>query len=288
MSDSRIFTIVTNKSIFDKLDIKILLIIGVIVVLFFLFIYPMLSKKESFMDLLKNNIQNTYDNITNKLYTKQNMTDYTVDSECSKPKEKKVEFMNEEQHIQSDNNELPSQLEMPVMNIDGYNPYQSNNVEFMNEEQHIQSDNNELEMPVMNVDGYNPYQSNNVEFMNEEQHIHYDNNQLQPQQYVEYMSDIQSTKKMSADGNLEAPRTSKDIQSNKVDSQMCSKSCCSPQWGYEQNNDKRVMPNDLGTKFLATNYMCNGENPGDLGNGCVCVNKDTFGYLGNRAGNNME
>ena len=78
-----------------------------------------------------------------------------------------------------------------------------------------------------------------------------------------------------------------DIDEYKLENKMCSKSCCSPQWGVSPESDDRIQPNDLGTKFLPTNYMCSGDNPGDKGNGCVCVDKDTFSYLGNRGGNNI-
>jgi hypothetical protein len=186
-----------DRSNVETLDLKMLLLIGGIVVLFFLFIYPMLTKKELFsLDELKQNAQNLYNSVRQKMTTrKENMdVDYTLDAGCAKPEEKKVETM----------------------------------------------------------------------------------------------SDVQKTTKIDAFGSLESPSGNTNIESNKVDTQMCSKACCSPQWGQDPFNDGRIMANDLGTKYFATNYMCNGENPGDKGNGCVCVTKDTFGYLGNRGGNNME
>ena len=178
------------------LDLKMLLIIGGIVVLFFLFVYPMLTKKELFpsLDELKLQAQEAVDSVKGKLMPeKQGMEDYTLDAGCGKPEKK-----------------------------------------------------------------------------------------------VENMSDVQKTTKIDAFGDLVAPSGNSDIEANKVDTKLCSKACCSSQWGQDPSKDERIMPNDLGNKYFATNYMCNGENPGDKGHGCVCVNKDTFGYLGNRGGNNME
>jgi len=103
---------------------------------------------------------------------------------------------------------------------------------------------------------------------------------------VETMADVQSTTKMTASGDLTPANSSEISNENKVDTMACSKACCSPQWGIENTQDDRVMPNDLGNKFFPTNYMCNGENPGDHGNGCVCVNKNGFDNLGFRGGNN--
>jgi hypothetical protein len=185
-----------DRSNVESLDLKMLLIIGGIVVLFFLFVYPMLTKKETFstslttsLDSLKSGAMDMVETFTN---LKERLVDYTLDAGCAKPEEKKVETM----------------------------------------------------------------------------------------------ADVQKTTQMTINGSFEAP--SGNVDSHKVDTQMCSKSCCSPQWGHQAEGDDRVMANDLGSKYFATNYTCNGENPGDQGNGCVCVSKDTFGYLGNRGGNNME
>jgi hypothetical protein len=184
----------------ETLDLKMLLLIGGIVVLFFLFVYPMLTKKELFtLDELKEKAKNAYDTVRSTVTETFNINekmdvDYTLEAGCAKPEEKKVETM----------------------------------------------------------------------------------------------SDVQKTTKIDAFGSLESPSGNTNIEFNKVDTQMCSKACCSPQWGQDPYDDGRIMANDLGTKYFTTNYMCNGENPGDKGNGCVCVTKDTFGYLGNRGGNNME
>jgi hypothetical protein len=183
-----------DRSNVKTLDLKMLLLIGGLVVLFFLFVYPMLSRKETLPDSLnklKNKVMAVAETFTGR---KEKMdVDYTLDAGCAKPEEKKVETM----------------------------------------------------------------------------------------------SDVQKTTKIDAFGSLDAPNGN-SIDSHKVDTQKCSKACCSPQWGVDPFSDGRIMGNDLGSKYFATNYMCNGENPGDKGNGCVCVTKDTFGYLGNRGGNNME
>ena len=103
---------------------------------------------------------------------------------------------------------------------------------------------------------------------------------------VQHMSDFVQPNESTATGSL-SPVASNDIDNYKLENKMCSKSCCSSQWGVKPEPDDRIKPNDLGTKFLPTNYMCSGDNPGDKGNGCVCVDKDTFSYLGNRGGNNI-
>jgi hypothetical protein len=190
----QIFRMAQSGNVSNGIDLKMLLIIGGIVVLFFLFVYPMLTKKEFLLDDIKQQATNFANSIQNTMNpVRQGMEDYTLDAGCAKPEKK-----------------------------------------------------------------------------------------------VEQMSDVQKTTKIDAFGGLATPNGNTDIETNKVDTQMCSKACCSPQWGQDPVNDDRVMPNDLGSKYFSTNYMCNGENPGDKGNGCVCVTKDTFGYLGNRGGNNME
>ncbi len=184
-----------DRSNVETLDLKMLLLIGGIVIVFFLFIYPMLTKKEFFsLDGLKQKAKNAYGVAKEKFSVIQKMTDNTLDAGCAKPEETKVETM----------------------------------------------------------------------------------------------SDVQQATKIDAFGSLDTPKGNADIDAHKVDTQMCSKACCSPQWGQENATDDRIMPNDLGTKYFSTNYMCNGENPGDKGHGCVCVTNDTFGYLGERGGNNME
>lgn len=104
----------------------------------------------------------------------------------------------------------------------------------------------------------------------------------------EHMADVESTTKMSATGNLVSETNMTDIDNKKLSEMQCSRACCSPQWGVETEKDDRIQPNDLGTKYMPTNYMCNGENPGDKGHGCVCVTKDAFDYLGERGGNNVQ
>jgi hypothetical protein len=101
---------------------------------------------------------------------------------------------------------------------------------------------------------------------------------------AENMADIEKATKMTVTGDLTDETSNENL--SKVDTMYCSKSCCSPQWGMENQKDERVMPNDLGSKFYPTNYMCNGENVGDHGNGCVCMTKDGFDELGFRGGNN--
>jgi hypothetical protein len=103
----------------------------------------------------------------------------------------------------------------------------------------------------------------------------------------EGMADYVPPDQISATGNLK-PVASNDIEKFKIENMMCSKSCCSPQWGVKQHEDDRIQANDLGTKYMPTNYMCSGDNVGDHGNGCVCIDKDTFSYLGNRGGNNFD
>jgi hypothetical protein len=104
---------------------------------------------------------------------------------------------------------------------------------------------------------------------------------------LETMSDYVKPDNVDAFGAL-SPVHSDETDKYKLQDMMCSKSCCSPQWGVTPEEDDRIKANDLGTKFFPTNYTCDGNNVGDHGNGCVCVSKDAFSYLGNRGGNNIE
>jgi len=63
----------------------------------------------------------------------------------------------------------------------------------------------------------------------------------------------------------------------KVDREMCSQSCCSPQWpvSFDLKQDPRIAPGDLGTKIIPNNFSCSGEN----GGGCVCLEKPAYDML---------
>jgi len=188
----------TNE-VSGNFDLKMLLIVGAIVILFFVVVYPMLKKSSekmsnTWLDSVKSTVSGAADKATNMVNTTiQRMTDYTTDAGCGKPEKK-----------------------------------------------------------------------------------------------VETMANIQKTSQITATGDLSPATSNDDIAALKTDTVACSKACCSPQWGMEQPKDDRVMPNDLGTKYFPTNYMCNGENPGDHGNGCVCMTNQIFNTLGNRGGNNLE
>lgn len=78
--------------------------------------------------------------------------------------------------------------------------------------------------------------------------------------------------------------TNNDIAHNKLDLNVCSKSCCSGQWptSIMMPLDPRVKPG-----FVNTNLNCTGFNSGQHGVGCLCVSQDQFDYVANR-GNNIK
>jgi hypothetical protein len=68
----------------------------------------------------------------------------------------------------------------------------------------------------------------------------------------------------------------------KISNAMCSKSCCGKQWPtpFEMKDD-RLSNEDL-KRIVPNNFSCQG----DKGHGCVCIDKETHGFLSTR-GNNI-
>ena len=66
---------------------------------------------------------------------------------------------------------------------------------------------------------------------------------------------------------------------------LCSKSCCGPQWPvpFKQSKDPYVCANKQ--KFVGSNMFCN-NNFQD--SGCLCLEKDQALFLYNRGGNGRE
>ena len=63
---------------------------------------------------------------------------------------------------------------------------------------------------------------------------------------------------------------------------MCSKSCCSPQYPTPFSLESDVMVESMKDKFVPNNYSCNNawNNVG-----CVCMTKTQHKYLSSRGGN---
>lgn len=63
---------------------------------------------------------------------------------------------------------------------------------------------------------------------------------------------------------------------------MCSKSCCSPQYPPPFNLEKDVMVEKMKDKFVPNNYMCNNAWNDS---GCVCMTAKQRDYIEGRGGN---
>lgn len=63
---------------------------------------------------------------------------------------------------------------------------------------------------------------------------------------------------------------------------MCSKSCCSPQYPTPFALEEDVMVDKMKDKFVLNNYGCNNAWNNS---GCVCMTKDQHEYLSSRGGN---
>ena len=74
---------------------------------------------------------------------------------------------------------------------------------------------------------------------------------------------------------------------DKLDTSLCSRKCCNirGQWPIPFNRveDSNVSDKDL-KKYQSSNYMCNHG----IGGGCVCVENDTWNYLGARGENAVK
>ncbi len=68
----------------------------------------------------------------------------------------------------------------------------------------------------------------------------------------------------------------------KLDKNMCSKQCCKfSQWPVPHDLNEKNIPEDQLKDYIGSNMSCNFGN----GSGCLCVSKNDFNYLANRAGN---
>ena len=69
--------------------------------------------------------------------------------------------------------------------------------------------------------------------------------------------------------------TNKGVET--IDTNKCSRDCCRHvQWPVPHKDLKE-------SEYVGTNLMCNGGT----GGGCVCMKKDDFAYLSERAGNGL-
>jgi len=68
----------------------------------------------------------------------------------------------------------------------------------------------------------------------------------------------------------------------KLDLNMCSKQCCNHnQWPVPHDIKQGPIPKDKLKNYIGSNLTCNYGK----GSGCLCVTKDDFNYLADRAGN---
>lgn len=71
----------------------------------------------------------------------------------------------------------------------------------------------------------------------------------------------------------------------KIDQLMCSPKCISSQFpvSFNTGDDPRIKDEEIGTKYIPTNYMCTGKH----GRGAVCVPKESLDMLRYRGGNSL-
>ncbi len=70
----------------------------------------------------------------------------------------------------------------------------------------------------------------------------------------------------------------------KLDTNMCSKDCCTQNYwpvSFDTKRDPRILPGELGTKYIPTQLTCSGIN----GRGCVCVTNDQYNFVSTRGTN---
>jgi hypothetical protein len=248
------------------INMRMLLIIGAIVIVFFLFIYPTLKKRENF----------GMNDITAMLGMKQNFTNQITE---------KFGLGDLQNMLGMAQPATPKTTESTVQHFTPAFETFANVVEPMEDPNTaslgVVEDNTNV-MPTeapsapIELPEYVKKLLTNTEHMS--------NNTLD---HMENMADVMKGDKIDAFGTLKSVNNNA-INNYRLEDMMCSKSCCSNQWGIQGEKDPRILPNDVGTKYFPTNYTCSGDNATDRGNGCVCMNKDTFSFLGNRGGNNSE
>jgi hypothetical protein len=303
----------------ENINIKMLLIIGGLVVIFFLFVYPSFKKErvfgmnagtdiKNFIKPLMNNKEHIFGIDVSKIFKKENMDPSTTTIPEMPPMDMPQSGMPPMDMPQSGmpqsgmppmdmpQSSMPpmdmSSMGMPTSSTEHFNysvePYeqqqQYNMIEHMNDMNETQPempqlpDAKPIELPEYIKKLLSPeHMANNTLESKKEGDVY----------KIENMSDIMKGDKMDIFGNISSVNNA-NIDNYKLENMMCSKACCSNQWGMGVSNDNRIKTNDVGSKFFSTNYMCSGDNPTDKGNGCVCVTKDMFSYLGNRGGNNTE
>jgi hypothetical protein len=77
-----------------------------------------------------------------------------------------------------------------------------------------------------------------------------------------------------------------NIQSVKIDTNKCSRSCCiNSGWPLPKELQSNDIPRDELDNYIPNNFSCNFGS--STGGGCVCVTKDDYELLGSRVNNGI-